>query len=252
MDEIKIAVQTDDIQNARTKTDCQIEISEANTFSEDNIKGPSKFKNQAELLKAYQNLEKEFTKKSQYIKELELKCQTLEKPVESVKSESLSSVVENSDENIPTFSAESNLPVADIAAESITENTDALFDDFKVKADKFFIENPKAKIFSKQIAQKVIAQPELMRSDNCMTSTLALVMLDLYRSPNEMIADDAFLSEFVFTDKAIEQKIVERYFEKLLKGENPITIGGKGQPTLAPPNRPKSVDEAGWYFLKNN
>ena len=172
---------------------------ENGTNKQDNKQTFGKFKNPEELLKAYLELEKEFTKKSQKLKTLEA----------------------SNDEQ--DFDEES----------------------FKAAADKFFCETPSAKPFAKDIAIKIMEQPDLKRDKNCLS--VALV-----RTPEQLMQDGQFLKDYVLSSSKVKDAIINEYLQGLQDGQPPITLSANGMQCVAPSRKIRSIEEAGRMFLKNN
>lgn len=167
-----------------------------------------KFKNPEELLKAYQELEKEFTKKSQKLSKLE----------------------------------------------ALADGESQVFDDesFKVAADKFFENTPSAKPFAKDIALKIIEKPELKKDKNCLSVALMQVLIDKFRTPEQLMQDGQFLNDYVLSSSKIKDAIIGAYLKDIRDGQPPATLSGDGLQCVAPSKKIRSIEEAGRMFLKNN
>ncbi len=193
-----VVVQVDDKKSSLDGKDENIEKAENSTLG--------KFKNPEELLKAYSELEREFTRRSQRLKELE-------------KSEQLS--------------AESKV-------------------DWKDKVDKFFERTPSAKAFAKDIAKKIVDNPTLRDRDDCLDIALNQVLLDNFKTPEQLLNDGQFLDTYVLSSKEIRDKIISKYLSDIGKYAPPMTLMSGGVNIIAPSSRPRSIEEAGILFLKNN
>lgn len=167
-----------------------------------------KFKNPEELLKAYQELEKEFTKKSQKLSKLE----------------------------------------------ALADGESQVFDDesFKVAADKFFENTPSAKPFAKDIALKIIDKPELKKDKNCLSVALMQVLIDKFRTPEQLMQDGQFLNDYVLSSSKVKDAIIGAYLKDIRDGQPPATLSGDGLQCVAPSKKIRSIEEAGRMFLKNN
>lgn len=164
-----------------------------------------KFKNPTELYKAYCELEREFTKKSQKLKQLEAEQ--------------------------GGFASE---------------------EEWHEAVDKFFDETPSAKNFAKEIACKIMDEPELKKDKNCLSIALTRVMLDKFKSPEELMKDGQFLEKYVFGSEEIKDKIVKDYLSGVRSGQPPIMLVESGTQCVAPSIKPRTIQEAGMMFLKNN
>jgi predicted nuclease with TOPRIM domain len=58
------------------------------------------------------------------------------------------------------------------------------------------------------------------------------------------LSDEVFLTENVFKNEEISQKIISKYLEGLSSNPAPNLLGSKGAAPLTPPKRPKSLEEA--------
>ncbi len=201
-----IANDIDKAQNVQTTEE---EVFVENTEEEDSeIKDAlKKFKNPKQLLKAYEALEREFTKKSQRLKELEKK---------------------------------------------LAEDAFASEDEWKIAVDKFFEETPSAKPFAKDIARRLCLNPEWKKDKNCLSVALCGVLADKFKSPSELIEDGEFLNEYVFKSKRIRDAIIADYLKGVFEGQPPLTLDGGGMQCVAPSLKPKTIEQAGAMFLKNN
>lgn len=187
------------------KSEELVENAEGEKNSDDDNKHTlGKFKNPEELLRAYGELEREFTRRSQRLKELE--------NGKKVRSEQ----------------------------------------DFKVAVDKFFERTPSAKVFAKEIAQKLMQQPSLKEEENCLDIALNQVLIDKFRTPEQLLSDGQFLEEFVLSSQAVKDAVISKYLKEVREGRPPKTLTADGINGIAPNRKPQSIEEAGIMFLKNN
>ncbi len=162
-----------------------------------------KFKNADELLKAYNELEKEFTKKSQRLKELER---------------------------------------VDIPSEQVP--------DFKQQVDKFFSENENAKIYAKDMAMFLEENPQMLSDKNCLNVALNSVLMSKIINPEELAKDEDFLNNYVLSNENVRKRIVDEFLDGL--SLPPETLKTNGQACMAPPNKPKTIEEAGRMLRQLN
>lgn len=168
---------------------------------------PKKFKSVEELEKAYESLEKEFTRRSQRLAKLE-------KEMKQDKVE-----------------------------------TDA---EWKAKVDKFFSENPSAKPFAKQMSDEIIRDNTLRGRSDCLEIALTRVLLEAYRAPKDLATDEDFLKEHILGSDFVKKAVIEGYMKDLREGKPPVLISARGQNTIAPRSKPKTIEEAGKMFRQNN
>lgn len=167
-----------------------------------------KFKNPTELYKAYCELEKEFTRRSQRLKQME----------------------------------------GELVKESAFESEEQ----WKNAVDKFFENTPSAKGFAREIAQTLIDEPELKRDKNCLSIALTRVLANSFRTPQELMSDGQFLDKYVLSSPVVRDKIISQYLDELRRGQPPVMLVDNGMQCVAPTIKPKSIEEAGIMFLKNN
>ena len=165
-----------------------------------------KFKNPEELLRAYTELEKEFTRRSQKLKELE-----------NVK-------------DTPFFSE----------------------DEWHEAVDKFFNETPSAKPFAKDIANEILRHPELKKDRNCLSVALTRILVDKFRTPEQLMSDGQFLKDYVLCSKEVKDAVISEYLQGIRAGEVPFVLSSGGMQCVTNPRSPKTIEEAGFMFLKDN
>ena len=169
-----------------------------------------KFRNPEELMRAYNELEKEFTRRSQRLAEAERKLKEKDAPF-------------NPDE-----------------------------EEWKATVDKFFERTPSAKPFAKDMARELMAHPELRRDANCLNNALTRVLVAKFRTPEQMLQDGQFLNDYVLTSTAVKAAVIEGYLKGLKDGKPPVVMQGTGELGVTPRKNPKSIEEAGNLFLKDN
>lgn len=166
-----------------------------------------KFKNPQELLRAYGELEKEFTRKSQRLKELE---------------------------------------------SGASENCELSEEKWKEAAYKFFEKTPTAKPFAREIASKIMEEPSLKNDKDCFNVALTKVLLDKFRTPEQLMQDGQFLNDYVLSSDKVKSAVIEEYLRTLRAGQPPKTLADDGLACVSLARKPKTVEEAGIMFLKNN
>ena len=170
-----------------------------------------KFANSEELLKAYQNLEAEFTRKCQQLKESERRSE----PTEDPKGE---------DGSAPLYEREE-------------------WDD---KVAAFLGKYPIAEEYAAEISRVLSEDPALAKQENCLEVALGKALGANYRKPESMIEDEAFLEKYVYHNDKIRDKVIQDYLEGLspLAGA-PRTLPHGGAAAIIPPFRASSIEEAG-------
>lgn len=190
--------------NERNASESGRENKEKEEQKEQNL---GKFKNPQELLRAYGELEKEFTRKSQRLKELE---------------------------------------------SGASENCELSEEKWKEAADKFFEKTPTAKPFAREIASKIMEEPSLKNDKDCFSVALTKVLLDKFRTPEQLMQDGQFLNDYVLSSDKVKSAVIEEYLRTLRAGQPPKTLADDGLACVSLARKPKTVEEAGIMFLKNN
>lgn len=165
-----------------------------------------KFKDADALFNAYNNLEAEFTKKCQRIKELETSGNT----------------VNEDGQDKPQY----------------------MRDDWQDKVTAFMSENPDAQQYASEMAKVITEDESIAKSNDCLSLAYTKVLKGALKSPAELMRDQKFLDEFVYTNKEVRNKIVSDYI-KNLNPQAPDVLGNGGELFVAPPKRPSTLQEAG-------
>ena len=194
-------------QSADDETEGEIPEDNKTEIEGEEQSKPKKFKSVEELERAYESLEKEFTRRSQRLAKLE-------KEMKQDKVE-----------------------------------TDA---EWKAKVDKFFSENPSAKPFAKQMSDQIIRDNTLRMRSDCLEIALTRVLLEAYRAPKDLATDEDFLKEHILGSDFVKKAVIEGYMKDLREGKPPVLISARGQNTVAPRSKPKTIEEAGKMFRQNN
>ena len=200
-----------------------IALNTESTSNEKEAISYGKFKNADALLKAYNSLEAEFTKKSQKLKEIELN------KVELLK---------NTDKEV-TPDKEN---MSDTSLESKPQYLESNWDR---KVSEFIRENPKARDFAEEISSEIIQDQALSLNKECLDIALNRVLARKYQSAEQLLEDNDFLSNHIFRNDSIKDKIIADYIENLSSSRPPKVISKRGEVSLTPPTKPKTLKEAG-------
>lgn len=177
----------------------------------------TKFKNFGELEKAYVNLEKEFTKKCQALKDLKVR------------------VGDNAEQN---------------SAPQYMQNG------WAEKIQTFFEQNPQAKQFANEISQVLYSDKVLACSENSLEKAYEKVKANNYKTNDELAQDTTFLENYVFNNPIVKQKIIGDYLSQIISKKSvPLMSNfGGGNVMFTPKTKPTSIKEAGDYMvaLMNN
>ncbi len=173
-----------------------------------------KFENADELKKAYEALEKEFTKKCQKIKELEGKT---------------SEVDNTAKEKVPT-----------------EKNTNEKKIDWKEQVNHLMKENDFFKENITLIADEIKEKPELAEKSDGLLVALNNVMSKNYKAKKDLASDNEFLENYIFSNEKIRGKMIEDYLLNVASKKTVKVINGKNSLLpLTPKSRLSSFSEAG-------
>lgn len=164
-----------------------------------------KFKNAQELFKAYQNLEQEFTKKSQRLKELE----------------------KTKDEN------------ADNESSPVFESQDW----FKT-VEEFYENNPKARGFEKEIAELILSDKQIASSNCPLELAWQTLASQNYKTEEEIAEDNEFLVKYVLNNPLVQENVLKTYLDGLQKAPVLIASSKGKQISITKKNVPKTLEQA--------
>lgn len=172
-----------------------------------------KFKDATSLLEAYNNLEKEFTKKSQ----------------------KLSEVLKQSSENI----SQQN---------STIEEKNPIFknSNWQSEVSKFFEKNPEAKQYAKEISTTLLSDKDLSKHQNGLEYAYYIAKAKNQVDPASLINDPKYIEEVINNDN-IKQKIISNYLQSINNTKTNIKfISGEANKisSISQDNKPKSIKEA--------
>ncbi|MDE7079855.1 MAG: hypothetical protein K2O95_07060 [Clostridia bacterium] len=117
--------------------------------------------------------------------------------------------------------------------------------EWQSKVEEFFEKYPVAKGFASMIGEQIVNDDGLSYDDNCLEKALARVFDKVYVPPKELVKDQQFLEKYVYQDENIKNAVIEKYLEELENNRQPKSFSSRGKITLTPPDRPKSIAEAG-------
>lgn len=221
MEEIKNLEQLENLSGVENVGEQNSQREEVQPNLNDSSSNLGKFKDPANLLSAYNNLEKEFTKKCQKLAELTKSCNQ-------------SSSEKNQSQN------------KDNQSSSIQENNNAI--DWTTYAENFVKENPEAKKHAKEIYEILKSDKNLASSPKCLEYAFAICKNSHQKVDTEnLLNDPQFLSEHIFSNNEIKEKIIKEYLLSLKNGNQmPRFISGTTQnvSVTIPENKPKTIKDA--------
>lgn len=181
-----------------------------------------KFESSEALLKAYNNLEAEFTRKSQQLKEL---TKSVDKPI--AEGDSLLN-----EKSVSTGTEEDNLPLYERA-------------EWSSRLDDFLKTNPAGKKYAREIASELVKDTALAKDKRCLEIALSRVLQQKLDNPVDILKDGKIM-EHVLSDEEIKNKIIKDYLESLSSviPPKPIIMRG-GEIAAVPPRKARTLEEAG-------
>lgn len=183
-----------------------------------------KFSSPESLLEAYNNLQREFTKKCQKLSEFE------KQNVDNANLET--SQNDETKEIAPAF--ESRMWRSQVA--------------------DFLRKNEQAREFSKEISSEILKDPNLQKSSNMLELAWSRVIAKNYKSPEQIAMDNTFLQNFVLNNEEVKKQVFSNYMQELNSNNSPNLIGSGfrgGKSTVAlSKNRPQNLDDAASLALK--
>lgn len=176
-----------------------------------------KFKSVEALMNAYQNLEKEFTQKCQKVKELTEKLDAKD----------------NMEQSIPEYQQ----------------------DGWDEKVKNFFASHPMAKNYVAEISEELSTNESLAKASNSLESALTKVLAKKFVPYETLIEDEDFLEKYIYQNKHVSEKIIEKYLDGLQTEKALPLISSRGAGTVSSPiKKPKTITDAGKMveaYLKN-
>lgn len=201
-------------QPMENETNVQREIVEnedkGTTWSEEEVGSLGKFKDAESMLKAYNNLQAEFTKKCQKLSEVSKKLEEIE--AEQIKAEAKPPVYleENWEENVSAF----------------------------------LEQNAEAKEFKAQIASEILKDKKLQALPNALELAWARVMKREYASPKKLAEDDDFINNQILSQKQVQERVLNEYFRAIQANKTPSVIAKSGVVAKSVSQSPTSMQEA--------
>lgn len=183
-----------------------------------------KFKDPASLLSAYNNLEKEFTKKSQKLAEI-MKNQTTNENQKSIYQSQTDVQNNNNSDFQEQFKS----------------------DNWKTYASDFINNNPEAKKFSKEIFEIIKEDRNLASSPKCLEYAFAICKQRNQVDTESLLSDQKFLNEHILSNQKIKDIFIKEYISSIKNGkELPKVISGTTQDinVTIPENKPKTIKDA--------
>lgn len=196
-----------------TDMDVHAVATEIDNGTEKNMVGSplGKFKSAETLLDAYNELQGEFTRKCQKLSEAEKKlqeCESKEKPENSEDEHSIEFV-------------------------------------WNTKISEFLQSHKNASDFVDEITDEIMNDELLSSSEDGLEKAYSRVLEKNYKSAEELVNDENFLENYVFSNEKIKNKIIKEYVNSLQPYQNPINVNNSGVTRgVATGNRVNNLDDA--------
>ena len=218
-----------------------------------------KFKDAKSLLEAYNNLQKEFTRKSQALsKVLKDGAGVDANGIKSKTNDSLLMVRgEGNNGNQPSGSAEKdNLPSEEGNASQInndravSENGNEFIyksPTWKGLVVDFFRANPEAKSYVKDMSEMILKNPSIAKSEDCLNLAYKLSLAKSFKEPAQLSQDDDFLKKYIVGNSRAEELIIGNYINSLKNRSTPpeVMSGMPAAMAITPPKKYSTLKEAG-------
>lgn len=176
-----------------------------------------KFQSSEELLKAYNNLQAEFTRKCQKLSEVQKQF--------SEKGDQETSVKDETKDLSPEYERE----------------------DWRSKVAVFLTENDRAKGFSREISNEILKDPALKANPNMLDIAWARVLAKNYKSPDQIVSDSSFMQDYVLSNDEIKKQIINSYISEVSNKQSPFVIGSGtkgGMSLLTKTRKPSTLNDA--------
>ncbi len=196
-----------------------------------------KFNSAKDLLNAYNNLEAEFTKRSQALKRLEkemgeLKAEQAEK--QSLTNEEIAAAAQDETGSVTVGQTLENASDESEEEERIAEEVSA-----------FLSNNPEASKFAEAIAQKTSTRGEV--ESGFLERAYIEVLQDALTAEKNRLTDE-FIYNKASESQAVKEKIIRDYLSGVISSKGAVLLGfdnRDNQSVVMPPKKPISIYEAG-------
>ncbi len=175
-----------------------------------------KFSCAEDLVKAYNNLQAEFTRKCQKLSEVQK--QIAEKEIHETSSKQ-----DETKEITPAFE---------------TEN-------WRSSVAKFLQQNEKAREFSREISNEILQDKSLQTSPNMLEIAWGRVLSKNFKTPEQIAKESSFMDKYVLNNEDVKRKIFGNYLSQIQKA--PHVIGNEikgGISLLSKKTKPTNLNDA--------
>lgn len=215
--------------------------SDINTNGENSY---GKFENLGQLLKAYNCLQAEFTKRSQQLKQLEGENRKL-KNEQQIVLDKVDCNNDNCSGNSPLLNDETGISkdVDNTLNDANCDNKGCDGVAYYDEVDSFLNKYPEAKIYCNLIADKTEKFNDI--SEGFLEKAYIAVLNDLLSSERAKITDQ-YIYDLATQNPCIKDSIIKDYLNEVLRAKSNVKmLGSCGESALIPPKKPKNFNEAG-------
>ena len=242
----------------------------------DNSGSLGKFKDAESMLKAYNNLQAEFTRKCQKLSELSKKYEGENK--ERVQPDTFTNDEDSLDVTskpktvnykTPVFEEDCSLNKDVLEKELAKEESNAhaeseqslslegnsnsekaenipIFksEDWNEKVSAFLNQNYEAKEYSGEIANEILIDKNLQSSPHALELAWARVMKKEYALPKNLAQNQKFINEQILSREEIKRQVLDEYFKNLQNKKTPPLISASGKVAGVTYKEPTNMLEA--------
>ena len=193
---------------SQSKADSEINLGELDEVLEGSL--PNKFKTIESLVEAYNNLQAEFTRKSQKLSEV---------------GKELTSLKENTTKKEVPFYEDEN---------------------YEKMVETFFHENPSAKEYASEISNLLLEDNALTYEKQPLNKAWAKILTNKFTNLDETLNKDSNLLKRVIENKTVQDSIIQNYLASLKEQKTtPVISTHNGTAlSLTPKSKPTSLEEA--------
>lgn len=200
-----------------------------------------KFANANALLDAYNNLEAQFTKRSQALKRLE-------KELSALKAEQALSNGNATEVKVLTTSAQDETGSENVAQTVDNASCESEDDNLIASEVALFLErNPSASRYAEAIALKTSERRDV--DSGFLERAFISVLEDQVKSEQDKITEDFIYSKAI-ASPFVKEKIIRDYLSQIITSKGANLLDSSGETVIMPPKKPLSISEAGEMATK--
>jgi len=234
-----------------------VEFNTSNNYPDASNDGSAfgKFKDATSLVKAYDSLQAEFTRKSQKLSE------TLKK-LEEIQSKSSGLAQESSEGSNLDISNNMTENKQDLNQQEVNSEEDKVKlqlekekqrTEWRKRVNDFLSSTPEAKEFTRDMADILKKNSGLKNSENGLQIAYDLARAKGLKKPADIIKDQSFIDDYVLNNQEIRSAIIKDYIQSMQTSfAVPKTMVGSSGTVFAHPSKPKprTIADAGKLVSK--